>query len=247
VLPQQRRLDAFVEQTRRHGRSICVWNCPRLAEVAPARAPHDPGAGLAFYYHGSLNAERLPFSVVDALAHAGDKARLIVVGYETVGSRGYVRDLMRRASEAGVEGRIEYLGPVARRASMLRAAAEADVGLAFMPASTNDLNMTFMTGASNKPFDYLAVGQMLLVSDLPDWREMYVAPGYGRACDPYDAARLGQAMRWCVEHPEEVRAAGEAGRLRILSEWTYERCFAPVREMLEARSARASQGARNAA
>lgn len=233
VLPQQQRLNAFVKETGRIGPGICVWNCPRLDETAPARASLDRKAGLAFYYHGSLNPERLPLSVVEALARTGEAARLIVVGYETVGSRGYVRELLRRASELGVDGRIEYRGPM-DRASMLRVAGEADVGLAFMPASTKDINMTYMTGASNKPFDYLAVGQMLLVSDLPDWRDMFVTPGYGQVCDPYDPADLSRAMRWCVEHPEEVRAAGEAGRRRILSEWNYERGFDPVRKMLEA-------------
>jgi hypothetical protein len=89
-----------------------------------------------------------------------------------------------------------------------------------------------MTGASNKPFDYLAVGQMLLVSDLLDWREMFVAPGYARSCNAYDAFELGEAMTWCVENREAVRASGEAGRRRVLAEWNYERCFAPVVDIL---------------
>ena len=53
-------------------------------------------------------------------------------------------------------------------------AARAHVGLALMPLNSNDLNMRHMTGASNKPFDYMAAGLALLVSDLPDWRQMFV-------------------------------------------------------------------------
>ena len=55
-----------------------------------------------------------------------------------------------------------------------------------MPRTSDDMNMLNMTGASNKAFDYMAAGLTLLVSDLPDWHAMFVAPGFGRACDPAD-------------------------------------------------------------
>ena len=38
-------------------------------------------------------------------------------------------------------------------------------------------------------FDYMAAGLALLVSDLADWREMFVARGFARACDPADHRR----------------------------------------------------------
>ena len=37
-----------------------------------------------------------------------------------------------------------------------------------------DINLNYMTGASNKPFDYMACGLALLVCDLSDWKQMYV-------------------------------------------------------------------------
>ena len=43
-----------------------------------------------------------------------------------------------------------------------------------------------MTGASNKAFDYMAVALAVLVTDRQDWRQMYVEPGFGLACDPTD-------------------------------------------------------------
>jgi glycosyltransferase involved in cell wall biosynthesis len=232
VLPQQRRLQDFVEETGRKGPTLCVWNCPRSSDVGPERAPARPGDAVTFHYHGSLNRERLPQTILQALNGAGENARLRIVGYETVGSKGYMQDFLAQAEALGLGRRIDYLGALPKRADMLAAAARSDVGLSFMPPGTDDKNMTHMTGASNKPFDYLAVGQALLVSELPDWRAMYVEPGYGRACDAYDAASLGQAMRWYVEHPAEARAMGEAGRRRILSEWNYERCFGPVADRL---------------
>ena len=49
-----------------------------------------------------------------------------------------------------------------------------------------DLNMLHMVAASNKPFDYMACGLPLLVTDLPEWVETFVKPGYALACDPDD-------------------------------------------------------------
>lgn len=93
-----------------------------------------------------------------------------------------------------------------------------------------------MTGASNKPFDCLACGLALLVSDLPDWREMYVTPGYGLTCDPDNPETIATALRWFLEHPDEMRAMGKRGRQRILEEWNYERQFLPVSEWLNGKT-----------
>jgi glycosyltransferase involved in cell wall biosynthesis len=242
VLPQEGRLAAFLAETGRAGPTICVWNCPRRDEVAPPRPAIGAAARpLRFYYHGSLNAERLPFAVIEALARACSKATLTIVGYETVGSAGYMRQFMGHASRLGVGDRVIFRGPL-NRAEMLSEAANQDVGLALMPAAPRDINMQRMAGASNKAFDYLAVGMMPIVSDLPDWREMYVAPGFARACDPADPQSLADAFAWCVANPGEVRAMGERGRQMIEGTWNYEHCFAPVAERLAGAAAMRAAG-----
>jgi glycosyltransferase involved in cell wall biosynthesis len=92
-----------------------------------------------------------------------------------------------------------------------------------------------MVGASNKPFDYLARGLALLVSDVPAWRATYVERGLGRCCDPGDPDSVAQAIRWFAERPAEARAMGERGRRQVADEWNYERQFAPVLEQLVGR------------
>jgi spore maturation protein CgeB len=97
-----------------------------------------------------------------------------------------------------------------------------------------------MTGASNKPFDYLACGLPLLVSDRPDWRALFVdgAGGpLGRACDPGSAESLAAQLRWLHEHPEERRQMAARGRARILADWNYEAQFAKVADVLASRLA----------
>ena len=101
-----------------------------------------------------------------------------------------------------------------------------------MPLRTQDINEQNMTGASNKPFDYLACRLALLVSHLPDWKKMYVEPGYGLSCDPENTQSIAGAFRWFVEHPNEMRAMGEKGREKIMSGWNYEAQFIPVLETI---------------
>ena len=85
-----------------------------------------------------------------------------------------------------------------------------------------------MVGASNKVFDYLASGLALLVSDLPEWKETYVEPGYGLACNPDDPQSIASALERFLKHPTEMREMGERGRQKILKEWNYEQQFMPV-------------------
>lgn len=232
VLPNAERAEAFTRETGRTAAVHCVWNCPRLAEVPPAKAP-SPGPSLTLYYHGSLNEQRVPTALLDALKRLPDTVRLSIVGYETVGSLGFVAAFQRRAAELGVTGRVTVRGAV-DRAQAMRLAAGADVGLVFAPRGSDDVNLEHLVGASNKAFDYLAAGLMLLVTDRPDWNDAFVAAGLARACDPADAGSLAQAVRWCLDHRAEVSAAGERGRRRVLEDWHYEKRFAPVLERLSA-------------
>jgi glycosyltransferase involved in cell wall biosynthesis len=232
VLPNEKRLERFKAETGTHQEVFCVWNCPSGPEVAPQRALANDSFWLL--YHGSIVPVRLPLAVVSALAALPDRVKLRVIGYETVGSVGYTGQIRERARRFGVGHRLEIVGTVPRRSELLEWCHRCDLGLAFMPIGTGDLNHQAMTGASNKPFDYLACGLALLVSDLPDWRSAYVEPGYGLACDPQDPESIAGAVRRFLGDPGLARSMGENGRQRILADWNYEGRFLPVYSRLKA-------------
>ncbi len=201
-----------------------VWNLPRRSEVSPPAARRT--GSLVLYYHGSITPDRLPRTVLDAVLRFPD-VRLRVVGYETAGGQGHVAALRNVAESAGRPDALEVHGEVSREA--LPALMDgATVGLALMPTTSSDINMRHMTGASNKAFDYLSGGLALMVSDLPDWRSMFVAPGLARACDPASVDSIAEAIRDFIGRPDETRAMGERGRLRMLDAWNYDTAFAPV-------------------
>ena len=230
VLPNERRIDIFKQQTATSRPVICVWNCPSRDEAGVQ--PEKSADELILFYHGSIVPDRLPVSVIYALANLPSFVRLRVAGYETVGHPGYVRELEEFADSRELGSRFEYLGSLSRRA-LLPETRKAHVGLALMPIKAMDLNLQAMTGASNKPFEYMACGLALLVSDLPDWSEMFVEPGYARSCNPEDPESIASALRWFIENPVKTRNMGERGRKQVLDEWNYETQFEAVSRALE--------------
>ncbi len=235
VLPNERRAERFDSEVLKlpfngHQPSIVVWNCPSLEELSEPRPAHD-GGDLCVLYHGTIVPPRLPHTVLEALALLPESVKLYVIGYETIDHRGYVGELQKTAERLGLRTRVQFPGPYPRK-ELLKWCRECDVGLAFMPKVTDDINLQEMVGASNKPFDYLSCGLALLVSDLPDWRAMYVETGYGLACEPDDRENIAAALRWFLDNPVDMRAMGERGRRKIAEEWNYENQFSPVLERM---------------
>lgn len=230
ILPNQNRADIFARELS-NGHTVCVWNCPSLEETAWPKARENDG-DVWLLYHGTIVPARLPFSVLYALQKLPERVKLRVVGYETIGHRGYVQQLRETAKELGLSERVEFMGTIPTRKELLEVCRKSDIGMAFMPLHDEDINMKNMTGASNKPFDYLACGLALLVSDLPDWRKLFVEPGYALACDIENSQSIAEAVRWYLDHPVEMQHMGERGRQRIISNWNYESQFSPILERI---------------
>ena len=212
-----------------NGRPVhTVWNCPRRPVPAPSRdaSARAPGT-LNVLFRGSINPHRLPRTVIDAVAHAGDGVELDIVGYETAGSRGYIQELLRLASLAGIRHRVRALGTMAE-AELARVGARTDLGLSLMPSESTDVNMQHMAGASNKLFEYLSHGIAPLVTDLPDWHKAFVEPGYALSCRPESVESLARTLAWAASHRTEVRGMAERGFERLLHDWNYETQFEPV-------------------
>ena len=237
VFPNHGRAEWFVADVNKSGRGgppahLIVWNCPNVEDVAQPRTAHEGGDVWALYV-GSIVPARLPASIIEALAILPEKMKLRIIGYETVGHPGYVSTLLEKARQLGIDNRVEYLGTLPEREELLSWCRKCDIGLALMPLNSGDINERTMAGASNKPFDYLSCGLALLVSDLPDWRSLYIQTGVGLTCNPADPRSIANTLRWYLNHPVEMRAMGEYGRQKIATEWNYETKFSPVLERLE--------------
>jgi glycosyltransferase involved in cell wall biosynthesis len=205
---------------------LTIWNCPSLTEVkAPGK--RSANGALKLVYHGSIVPGRPPLALLEAMARAAGPVELHVAGYETLGSRGYVNEILRRANECGVGDRVN-VSLALPRDELLERASRCDLGLSLMPTRNVNVNESRMAGASNKAFEYLACGIPLIVSDLNDWRRLFVDGGVAWACDPADVASIVQVLDRALKDREKVIRMGERGRELVLREWNYETQFAPV-------------------
>jgi len=227
ILPNQARIDRSISETKTSKPIYCVWNCPSKENIIQKINLTDQNK-LFLWYHGSIVPSQMPVSVIHSLAKLPKNVHLVVAGYETIGHNGYVKYLKTTSIQLGVENQFKYIGALPQRISLLQECAKCNIGLCLFSKPTREP----MTGASNKPFDYLACGLPLIVSNLPDWENMYVETGYGLACNPEDVDSIVNVVQWFLENPEKMRAMGDRGRQKILDDWNYENQFEPVKNQL---------------
>src|SRR5262249_17583561 len=150
VAPSEQRANGFVRAVGNHRPTFSVWNCPRRDEVGSPRDTSS-GAELRLLYHGSIVPSPRPKSVLEPLVALADAVCLWVVGYETQGHRGYTRELRGLSERLGIAHRLRVVEEMPRE-DLLAVSRQADIGLAFVPAVSDDVNLREMVGASNKPF-----------------------------------------------------------------------------------------------
>ncbi|MHB2020126.1 MAG: glycosyltransferase family protein, partial [Candidatus Xenobia bacterium] len=112
-------------------RCTVVMNCPCDSEVATARRPYE-GGPLWLLFYGSIGPQRLPETILDAMAMLPSCVHLRVAGYETEGTRGYVQRYRERASDLRIEDRLEVIGLVPHH-DLMPLATRCHVGLSLMP------------------------------------------------------------------------------------------------------------------
>ena len=225
VLPNAGRAAQLAAEAGGAVAPIIAWNTPTRREVRPARTGTPEGL-LRIVYAGSINADRVPMTLIAALA-AEPEAELTLIGYETVSSRGYTATLQKAAAAAGCAERL-VVRPAMPHDALVATLADYDATFAALPVQSGNINHRHMVGASNKSFDAMGQGLALIVGPGADWHTTFVAPGYALACDPADAASIAAAFRRLAADRAATRAMGEAARQRIAADWAYDEQFAPV-------------------
>lgn len=236
VLPNSGRAAQLAAEAGGAVAPIIAWNTPARREVGTARTGA-PAGPLRIVYAGSINADRVPMTLIEALA-AVPEAELTLIGYETVSSRGYIAALRDAASTAGCAERLIVRAAMPHDA-LVAALGDYDATFAALPVQSGNINHRHMVGASNKIFDAMGQGLALIVGPGADWHATFVEPGYALACDPADAASIAAAFRYLAVDRVATRAMGEAARQRIAGEWAYDDQFAPVIARMSANEGKA--------
>ncbi len=96
--------------------------------------------------------------------------------------------------------------------------AQARVGLSVLHPTPNHLQ-----ALPTKLFEYMAAGLPVVVSDIPDWRDIVNNAKCGIIVDPMDTEAISEAIRWLLEHPQDAQAMGERGRKAVIDHYNWDR------------------------
>jgi len=204
---------------------IVVPNFPGVADIRSFEKVERREFRL--HYHGTIVRQRLPLTILGALAKVPRFVSLEVFGYAPFGSLRYPEEFEAEASRLGLTDRVTVSDPLPR-SSILDRCAEADAGLAIVCPDPHDINLQLLAGTSNKVYAYLACGIPVIVPADPTWEIGVVADGVGVSCDPEDPVSIADAIEFLASDRTLCTAMGEAGRLRILERDNYESAFDPV-------------------
>lgn len=169
VLPNERRVEIFKKQTGTDRPVEVVWNVPSLEEIVSTRPKPKPNEPLALFYGGTLTPKILPQKLLQGI----EDQKLItmhICGYPTYSEEKYYTWLKELASK---NKNIILYGPVSRY-KMWSIADQCHASICLYSPQEAQLNFRHIVGAANKPFDAMARGLAVVVSDLPDWTEIYL-------------------------------------------------------------------------
>ena len=144
------------------------------------------------------------------VAEARPDARFAVFGGAIEGQQAYARELEALASSLGLRDAVRFAG--------------WRFGPPDMPSVYRALSLLVLPSRRPEPFglvllEAMATGLPVVATDQGGPREICGEGETGRHVPPDDPARLAEAIRWMLDHPDRARAMGESGRRRVESRY----------------------------
>ncbi len=194
--------------------------CPQLPAAAARPEPHTP---MRFYYHGGLQRGRGIENLVRAMRSV-DGASLAIRGIGPLAST--IAELIERE---GLSDRVRMLDPLPVD-RLAEAGTEFDVGVnVTCPDSANHrFNMGFKT------YENLASGLALLSSASYVLDPFTREHGVGMTMDGCSEATIVRALRYCVDHPEQVQTWKRRSRALAEQEFNFDIQAARLRALTTA-------------
>ncbi len=246
MLPNEPRLEKFIEDVGDHGNAIFVYNLPRHQEFEeiPIRE-QNMKEKLKLFCFGHIGADRLPPELFEALEELKDEVELVIAGIDSGGMENYSSKINEQIKKRSLENNVNLVGLIKKRSDLLEQCSKADVGLAFTGKTTVvNIQTKFttegdvlvpefsMAGTSQRPFEYMGLGLVLLVTDLKEWEDFFVKDGYGYSCDSESSESIKDILLELYQKKDELYEQGKSNKEKILSEWNYNNEFKKVEKYI---------------
>lgn len=232
VFPEQSRARDWLAAARDSRAPIIVPNCPALDYFA---APADWNALFAerflareAVYVGSVSIQNGHLEGLRAIALLGRTCRMRIIGtFQPSFEREYI-SLARTLA-------IEDLGSLdgwLRSDELLVRASRASLGLSLHKPINR--NLEFLGSASNKLFEYAAMGLPVVVPDTSSYRDFLGDAVWATYVDVEDPQSIANAISSILADRQRYFAMSLAARRAFEERYNYPRVFAPaLRRLIE--------------
>lgn len=233
IIPDAHRAQMVRSACRLPKDPLVVMNCPLLtpqlpeSRLLPALRERGIVTSNIAHYQGAIGPDHHLDTIISSMPRWPKDAVFVIVG----GAREeYRQRLHQHAASLGVAERVIWLGRVPYH-ELFSYAVGAAVGLTFLEP-TND-NWRFSAGASNKRFEYAALGVAQVTNAGAGMQEIFGNPGLALLLDRLDPESIGDAIGALLSDATRRTDIGRRARLAHLSVNNYEAQFAPVLSELE--------------
>ena len=231
IFPDRSRADAFQAEAQGTAEISIVFNCPRTLREVPKERLHDVLSELGIsrvapvvYFHGWIGPQNFLETLIEAMSDACPAALLVLVGPV---ADDYKESLRMHASRIKMRERVVFLGfvPLDQLDGLM---AGATVGVSLFSPDSNSLNIRFLAGASNKRFQYMAVGLPQITNVGTGVEEIFGRHNCALLVNPSSRRELAAALGALLSDAALRTRLGENGRRAHLAGFNYEDQFAPV-------------------
>ncbi len=230
VFPEKNRARHWLTAARDPRTPIIVPNCPDRSYYSP---PADWSETIAARYRarevvyvGYAGAENGHLEGLRAIAMTGDGIRMRIIG-------GYRPEFGMKfnalARELGVTERVSLDGWL-RQDELLARASAASAGLSLHKAVSKGLE--YQGSASNKLFEYAAMGLPVVVPDRKSYRDFLGDAEWVTYADIDEPESIARAITSIFADRERYVAMSRAARRAFEEQYNYERVFAPALERI---------------
>ena len=251
LVPNEARLVKFIEDVGDHGNTIFAHNFPRHQEFKGILFRKNPETEkLKLFCFGFLGPDKLPFQLFEALEELKDKVELVIAGIDRYRGpnrgKSYSEIIRNEIKERELEKNVRYVGLIKKRGDLLQQCSKAEVGLAFTGKTiVKDVKSKFttegdvkmpefsMAGTSQRPFEYMGLGLVPLVSDLKEWEEFFVKDGYAFSCNPESSDSIKETLLYLYGNRDLLFEKGKRNKEKILSDWNYNNEFQKIQKYIE--------------
>lgn len=233
VIPDANRASFAVGVAGLRNPPIVVLNCPRLQQELPESKliPWLLDRGIAtnriVHFQGSLGHDRALAQVIESMIYWPLDAIFVMVGD---GPSRIQQELRELAERQNMSSRVWFVGRVPY-SEVFSFAVGAIVGVTLLESTNSNLRLS--AGASNKRFEYAALGIPQVTSSGPGVQELFGLPKIATIVDCNNPEAIGKSIAYLLLNPPVAAEMSVRARRSHLTLYNYEAQFAPVVQRIE--------------